>query len=290
MTVSIIIVNYNGCALTRQCLGSIREHITGPVEVVVVDNASSDDSRQVLPGLFPNVRFLWLDDNRGFGYANNRGAECATGDILFFLNNDTILTSDPLSALIDRFTTDADCGIAAPKLLNRDGSFQLSFGEFPDILTEARTRSISRDPSAIRRLEPQQTAPVRKDWVTGAALLIRRTMFKNIGGFDERFFMYYEDSDLCKRVADTGASVWYCPSVSVIHLGGSSYTKKDPRISLEYRKSQLLYYRNHHSPAQRLMLFVFLWLKYTPMLADPGERRTAWMILQWTLGRHATTT
>jgi GT2 family glycosyltransferase len=290
MTVSIIIVNYNGCALTRQCLGSIREHIAGPVEVVVVDNASSDDSRQVLPGLFPNVRFVWLDDNRGFGYANNRGAEHATGDILFFLNNDTILTSDPLGALIDRFAADADCAIAAPKLLNRDGSFQLSFGEFPDIQTEARTRSISRDPAAIRRLEPQQTAPVRKDWVTGAALLIRGTMFRNIGGFDERFFMYFEDSDLCKRVANTGASVWYCPSVSLIHLGGSSYTKKDPRISLEYRKSQILYYQSHHSLIQRMMLFVFLWLKYVPRLADAGERKSAWMILQWTLGRHATTT
>lgn len=290
MTVSIIIVNYNGCSVTRQCLASIAQHIAGPVEVIVVDNASSDDSKQVLPGLFPSVRFLWLTDNRGFGYANNRGAELAQGDVLFFLNNDTILESDPLGSLIDVFKNDGSSGVVAPKLVNRDGSFQLSFGEFPDILSEARTRSLSKDPDALRRLDPKQTAPVRKQWVTGAALLIRRVIFEKLNGFDERYFMYFEDSDLCRRVTDVGAGVWYCPAVSLIHLGGNSYTKKDPRIALEYRKSQMLYYRKHHSLFQRTMLFVFLWMKYAPRLVDPGERSSAWMILQWTVSRHATTT
>ncbi|NUN71209.1 MAG: glycosyltransferase family 2 protein [Bacteroidetes bacterium] len=287
MTVSIIIVNYNGSAYTRQCLESLTL-LTGGTEVIVVDNASTDGSKELLPQLFPSVRFHWLKENRGFGFANNRGAEAATGDLLFFLNNDTVIQSDILPELTGMFAKDQQCGIVAPKLLNRDGTFQLSFGDFPVIRTEMNARSLARDAGSARVLEPKDSVPVKKDWVTGAALLIRRGLFSRIGGFDERFFMYFEDSDLCRRVSNTGHTVWYCPAVSLIHFGGSSYGKKDARIAVEYRRSQLLYYRKHNSILQRVMLALFLIVKHAPRLLQPTERKTAWRIIYMTVSADVT--
>lgn len=262
MKVSIIIVNFNGCRFTAECLETIRLYSKTSAEVIVVDNASTDDSRVELPVRFPEVRFLWLPQNRGFGYANNRGAEKATGDILFFLNNDTLLTGDIIPVMSRMLNEDRSIGIAAPKLLNEDGSLQVSSGAFPSIAAEWRTKLSVGNISAHALLQP--------DWVTGAAFFIRREVFQAIGGFDEEYFMYFEDVDLCKRVADQGLTIRYIPECSLIHLGGKSYGKQDPRITIEYRRSQLRFYDYHRSLIQRVLVRFYLFMKFSRTLFTPS--------------------
>lgn len=265
VSISIIIVNYNGCEYTIQCIDSIqRTHRTKYYEIIVVDNGSTDSSVEILHKKFPNIVIVELQDNKGFGFANNRGAEKAKGEFLFFINNDTIFISEVDDILVEQYRTNQTLGIIAPKLCNEDGSFQLSFGKFPSLLGEYNTKRLSaklkkNDCSKIEYAK-QYSLPVTVDWVSGAAFMIQRNLFESIDGFDEKYFMYFEDSDLCRRIHDLKKDVLYFPLTSLIHLGGKSYVQKDERISLEYRKSQLLYYKKHLSLVQTVTLKMYLFL------------------------------
>ncbi len=270
MTVSIIIVNYNGCEYTRQCLESIRQVIgVSAADVIVVDNNSTDASKSVLPGLFPSVRFLWLNSNNGFGYANNRGAEVASGNIVFFLNNDTILTENILGPIVRTFSEWENPGIVGPKLLNADRSLQTSAGKFPTIVNEWKTKNASAEPTVDN-----------PDWVTGAALAMRKDLFNAVGGFDEGYFMYFEDIDLCRRVKGRGLSIRYLSEVSLIHLGGKSYDTHNTSIPVEYRRSQLRYYDRHCSLFQRIAVRLYLLMKYSLWLFSRSKRSRAAEILR----------
>lgn len=286
MRCSIIIVNYNGWTNTRACLESLLQwENSSDTEIIVVDNCSSDDSVNKIRTLFPNVIVLPQNENKGFGAANNAGVNVSSGEYLFFLNNDTILTSSVIGHLISEVSNKKDAAVCAPGLRNSDGTFQLSFGEYPDIISEWKAKRVANDSTAQRSMEPSDTTPVRKDWVSGAAMMFKRDAFIHAGGFDEEYFMYFEDSDLCKTVTKHGLSVWYAPSVTLIHLGGSSYGKRDRRIEFEYRKSQQRYYAKHNSAIQRFVLMLFLWFKYGPRLLKDSERSLAFNIIQSTLTR-----
>lgn len=279
MKTSIIIVNYNGGTYTRQCLVSLFQyHSENDIEVIVVDNNSTDGSSAELPKEFPEITFIALPENRGFGPANNIGAGAATGEILFFVNNDTIFTSNILDPLVRLISRDGGIGIAAPKLLNEDGSFQLSFGKYPTIAAERKAKRAGRNPLNDNEMDAFSSEPVRRDWVTGAALIISREIFLNAGGFDERYFMYFEDIDLCKRVSNKGYSIQYYPAVSMIHLGGKSYGSRNDYISYEYRRSQLRYYDKHNSIAQRILVRVFLLAKFLPKLLDKDTHMLAYRV------------
>jgi GT2 family glycosyltransferase len=287
MTVSIIIVNYNGLAYTRQCLESFfRYHNGSEYDVIVVDNHSSDGSQKELPLLFPDVRCIALSENAGFGPANNIGAEAAKGTILFFVNNDTLFTMPVVNELAARLSNDSSVGIVGPKLLNEDGSFQLSFGRFPTVAAEAEARQLSKDAAARQQYAPLNDDPKMYDWVTGAAFMIRKDVFIKVKGFDERFFMYFEDIDLCRKVRDLGFNTSYHPALSMVHFGGKSYGNKDPRIVAEYRRSQLRYYDLHNSFGQRALLRVFLVLKFFPQLFRTADRSVARRIIALALTRH----
>jgi GT2 family glycosyltransferase len=277
--VSIIIVNYNGMELTRQCLRSIYSSaIACPFEIIIVDNASIDGSVDRLKNEFSNIKIVTLRKNVGFGAANNAGVVNANGEYVFFLNNDTELQNDVLTPLIKHLEVTPQAGIVAPALCYGDGSFQLSFGSYPSIWNELRTRRYQRN-------EQQQsiTAPTTVDWVTGAAMCMNRALFLQVGGFDEQYFMYFEDSDLCYRFKQAGYEMWYLPQYTLMHHKGKSYEKKHQHVLLEYRKSQLLYYALHQTRVQQILLRLYLFVKYTIYSCYPKTRAHARDVLLLTM-------
>jgi len=183
--VSVIIVNYNGLSVTLQSISSVRTH-SPDCEIIVVDNGSTDESVATIGRDFPEVILVPLDRNIGFGAANNRGVERASGDLLFFLNNDAFLRGDAPAALARLLYEQSGAGVCAPRLENADGSFQLSTGFDPSILQEWKTRRWhARGSSVETRVHSGIALPV--DWVTGAALMIPAGLFSEVGGFDEEF-------------------------------------------------------------------------------------------------------
>ncbi|HEX2694455.1 MAG TPA: glycosyltransferase family 2 protein [Acidobacteriota bacterium] len=257
LALSIILVNFNDAAHLLECLSSIEANSGGvDCEVIVVDNASTDGSAALVAERFPRVRFIRNDKNEGFGRANNRAVRESRGEFLLFINTDVVLHPGALELLMEEMRTHSDTGVVGPALLAPAGSFQASFGgrtsffaEFAKkgLLNRNRTRSLRKDRS--RR-------EVR--WVSGAFFLARRQAFLEAGGFDERFFLYFEDIDLCERILGKEWRVIFLPDAASLHHGGASTSARPLRSRVEYRKSQIRFYRKHGSAASLFLLKAYL--------------------------------
>lgn len=264
--VSIILVNYNSAAIIKDCLQSLRHFNQAvPSEVIVVDNASNDGSPDIITKYFPEVTLLQETINHGFGKGNNIGAGIAKGEFILFLNPDTIATCDFLPSLLEIMEQDSQVGIVAPRLVNRDGSFQISTSPAISVQGEyiAQKRSHQYRRGKNRKKITQSFAHQQEvDIVVGAALLIRRKLFEQLRGFDENFFMYFEESDLCQRSQYLGWKIIYYPYVSLIHLHGESTSKVPDKMLLEYRRSQIYYYQKHRPLWERKFLQIYLLIKF----------------------------
>ncbi|NEQ47747.1 MAG: glycosyltransferase family 2 protein [Leptolyngbya sp. SIOISBB] len=265
MQVSIIIVNYNGGDVIVDCLASIFQHFTQPqVEIIVVDNDSRDGSPELIEQQFPQVKLLRQSNNLGFGAANNIGANQAQGTYLLLLNSDTLIPANILPALINKLESLPDMGIVGPRLLNPDGSFQLStayeiglWGEWQTLQEVRQYRQPANRPALAQQYGTDQFVEI----VVGAAMLMRRSHFFQIGGFDESFFMYFEESDLCQRFRDAGYRLLYTPDVSLIHIGGYSVAQVAGKMAAEYRRSQRYYYAKHRPNWEQWVLHRYLAFK-----------------------------
>ncbi len=267
VVVSIILVNYNGAEVVLNCLRSLVQFLHAvPYEIIVVDNASTDGSAALIVQHFPTVRLIKQAENRGFGAGNNAGATDANGEFLFLLNTDTLLTSDVLPPLITLMKADPMVGIIGTKLLNADGTLQLSVADEISLAGEYKTlRQLKQYTDLQQRdaIEQKFQRVQTVDIVIGAAFFIRRSLFETLNGFDETFFMYFEESDLCQRSRDRGWQVLYTPDVAIIHLGGYSVSKVSDRMRLEYRRSQLYYYQKHRPVWEQILLRLYLMIKFT---------------------------
>lgn len=281
---SVVVVSHNGKSFTLDCVRSLQAQSYGEIlEVIVVDNASSDGSVEAIRSNCAGVRLIALPTNRGFGSANNRGAAEAKGEFLFFLNNDTTMRGDSITALATFLRTRPAAAVVGPRLRNPDGTIQVSAGDFPGIGGEWRSRREqrmmrSRNPTSLALLERRFARAMKVDWVTGAAMMVRRDAFESVGGFDEEFFMYFEDADLCRRLSGAGYQVWHLPDVSITHYGGAS--GGGALIRSEYRRGQLRFYEKHCSFVQRLLLRSYLTLKYSAALRVPLLREEAQTVLR----------
>ena len=207
MDLSVVILNWNTCALLEKCLRSlVCQEGSIAFEVVVVDNASEDGSRKMVKELFPEVRLITNPTNIGFGAGNNVAIPESTGRYVFFLNSDTVVLEGALAAMVHHADTNPDIGILGPKLLNEDSSLQYSCRRYPNLGTGffrntplGRLFPNNRFATDYLYKDWDHATPRDVDWVSGAALMIRRTLLDKIGGFDEDFFMYCEDVDLCWR-------------------------------------------------------------------------------------------
>jgi GT2 family glycosyltransferase len=272
--VSIILVNYNGKKIIQDCLQSLRQfNHTILSEIIVVDNASEDGSPELICEHFPEVKLIRESVNHGFGKGNNIGAKIAQGEYILFLNTDTILTCDFLPQLLAVMDKNPQVGIVAPKLLNQDGSLQIStspalgvWGEFLAQRRSSRYHQGKNKQYIERKFSQQQEV----DLVVGAALLIRQKLFEQLRGFDENFFMYFEEADLCQRAQYLGWKIIYEPGVSLIHLHGASTKKLPQQMLLEYRRSQVYYYQKHRPLWEQKFLQVYLVIKFSYLWLTAG--------------------
>ncbi len=261
--ISAILVQHNGFELTRAAIRALRESQKGGVEIILIDNGSKGFDAAALRREFPELRVVLNPENEGFARANNLAASVATGEILLFLNTDTE-AREPFAGLVEgRFREDPRLGVLGPRLVNPDGSFQLSAGELPTFFREIYDKimygMLRRGARAIHaRLDRAYSARREVGWVTGAALFIRTAVFRRVGGFDEAMFMYFEDKDLCKRVRDAGARVVFDPSFAVMHIkAGSSTAALEPFLHRAYRASQRRYYARHRPVWERMLLGLY---------------------------------
>ncbi|MBE7446937.1 MAG: glycosyltransferase family 2 protein [Planctomycetia bacterium] len=265
MKVSIILINYNSSALLRQCLRSVYEQTKEiSFEIIVVDNASSDNSRQIVRSEFPGVQLIGSTENLGFSRGNNRGTSMAKGTYLLFLNTDTILFENSVKVLADFLDKHPKVGAVGPKILFDDRCFQLSSGRLPNLFREFADKIVHALVRKWRKvmcpfLERWHNATKAVGWLTGACLLVRQKAFLQVNGFDENLFMYFEDKDLCKRINASGWQIMYYPVTSIIHLlAGSSGSVDKQRINGLYRTSQLYYYHKHLGRLQSAIVRLYL--------------------------------
>jgi GT2 family glycosyltransferase len=271
---SIVLVNFNDAAHLPESLASVGMHAAGfGFEIIVVDNASSDGSPALVAERFPGVKLIRNEKNEGFGRANNRAVRESRGEFLLFLNTDAVVHPGALDLLMNEMRRHPDTGVAGPALLTPAGSFQASFGGrtgfFAELakkglLNRLRTRALERDRS--RR-------EVR--WVSGAFLLVRRRAFLEAGGFDEGFFLYFEDIDLCERILAGGWKVVFLPQAVSLHYGRAVTSAVPFQSRVAYRKSQLRFYRKHGSAASLLLLKAYLRLSQAGRTALRGAKGDA---------------
>ena len=250
--VSIVIVTYNSERHIGPCLRSLREHTRLPHEIVVVDNASRDGTAALVAREAPDARLILRRRNGGLSAAVNDGVAVSSGRFVFALNADTRVDHDAVSPLAAYLDEHPDVGVVAPKLLDDDGTVQLSCRAFPGYSTalfgrySLLTRLAPGNPVSRRYLMSDfDHATVRDvDWVSGAAMMFPRAVFDRVGGWDAGFFMFSEDVDFCRRVHDAGYRVVYDPEVAVYHEIGVS--KRAPaRIVVARHRSMWRYYRKH---------------------------------------------
>ncbi len=232
MDLSIVLVNWNSAALTEQCVATIDASGTScSYEVVVVDNASTDDSLERLRGLaatHPRVRLVTNAENRGFGAGNNSALPVCSGRYVLFLNTDT-LVREPLDALVAAADALGErCGALGGRVLNRDDTLQLSCRApytVPVMVAGLTLAFLGIRSRRVRRQEYaswDHASPRDVAMLSGCYLLVPRRVLDAVGGFDERLFLFYEDSDLCYRIRAAGYIVRYVPVSPIIHLEGGS--------------------------------------------------------------------
>ena len=245
---SVIVVNWNTARLLEACLESIYQHqLRSPFEVIVVDNASTDGSRDMLERRFPQALVLENSQNVGFAEAANQGARLARGTVILLLNSDTLVNAPSLDALVDFICQTPDAGAAGGQLFNTNGSFQGGYAHFSCLLQELLIALRVGDilwPGYPSHGKASTTRPV--DWLSGACLAIRRDPFIELGGLDQEYFMYGEEVDLQFRLKRAGWKVYYLPHVHTIHLGGGSQDRWRRR-TMVYR-GKVLFYRKHYGP------------------------------------------
>ncbi|OGV58954.1 MAG: hypothetical protein A2X49_16025 [Lentisphaerae bacterium GWF2_52_8] len=262
MDVSIIIVNWNSAAFVRKCVSSVGEHTRGlSVEIVVLDSGSFDGCGEMLAREFPHVRFIQSDKNLGFARGNNVAARQATGRFLIFLNPDTELRGPAVSKLFEAAASLPKAGVLGARLLNSDGTLQTScLQNFPTIANQILDADLLRKWFPRSRLwgtaplYAEVSAPVEVEGISGACLMTPRTLFEQVGGFNEEYFMYYEDMDYCLKVHKAGWKSYYAPAAVVVHHGGQSSGGEHSKFSsVMMAESGWRFFRTQRSPVQAAM-------------------------------------
>jgi GT2 family glycosyltransferase len=260
--VSVVIVSFNTREVLRQCLESVFDNAKElQAEVIVLDNASTDGSPEMIEQDFPQVRLIRSTVNLGFGAANNVALQQARGRYFVLLNSDAFFAKGALALAIRHMEESPEVGLGGCKLIGRDGSWQPSSRCFHSVLDDAIVLSglAARYPRSkffgrFDRTWADHNQPARVDWVPGAFTILRPSALERVGYFDPAFFLYYEEVDLCLRMKQAGIPVWYWPDIEVIHIGGESsrqltaleYSSRAAQIVLWRMRSTLLYYRKHH--------------------------------------------
>lgn len=276
MDISVIIVNYNTCELTCKCLDSIFANTQGvKFEVIVVDNDSQlDDSKQVL-SKYPGIRYVQASANLGFGKANNLGYTYATGRYVLFLNSDTYLLNDALTAFVQEFDKlSVEVGCIGAQLLSAQGEINNSYSQLPSLSWYAKAIGGLYISPFVKKKEKKcekksVSEPFEVPYVIGADLCVRREVIEQCGMFDPEFFMYYEDSELQYRYHAHGYKSYIVPSPRIVHLECASLPTETPKqytaLSRKWNlQSQALYFKKT-LPKYKYVLYRIISLLSAPL-------------------------
>lgn len=261
--VSAIVVSHNTRDDLLRCLAALTARATVLTEVVVVDNASADGSAEAVSRAFPSVRVLEPGANLGFSRANNLGWRGSRAPHVLFLNSDAEVEPGALEAMLSALGARPEVAIVGPRTRYPDGRVQVSTGARPTPASEWRQRRLvrgvrDRRPWALRDAEERHSREHEPEWVSASCLLARRTALDAVGGFDEAYFLYFEDVDLCLRVRRAGGRVLFTPRAEVVHHLGRSMAQAGERARIEYHRSHLRFYRAHNGPLPTLALRLYL--------------------------------
>lgn len=281
MDVAIAVVSFRTPHYLEQCLASIARH-AAHADVVVVDNASGDGSAELVRERFGDARLIANESNVGYGPAANQAVRSCAAEYVLILNADTELEAGAIEALCEHMDAHPRAAVAGPLLLDEAGP-QVSTFSFPDSLdwlleNEPVVSVYRRLPPAIRRRGVALRTggePRRVPWVLGAALLVRRSAFEDVGGFEESFFMYYEEVDLCRRLERAGWETHYVPTARIRHEGGVATRQVRSPMLVRHFDSALLYYRRHASPPAYTFWAAAMRLKGLALLARDAAKLVA---------------
>jgi GT2 family glycosyltransferase len=263
---SAVILSYNTRALLQECIETLLRAATGlDLELIVVDNGSTDGSRSFLESLGGGIRLILSDDNLGFAGGNNAGMGIATAPVVLLLNSDAFVTAETLHAALAVLSDQPQVGLVGVRILNPDGSVQAESGSFPSLWQDILTSlGIERHKGASKTV-PKTTGPV--EWVHGACMFARASALASAGGLDERFFMYSEEVDWCRRFWEAGWEVWYLPETCVVHIGGASSGSNDLGRRVALYRSRLGLRRRLDGPLASLLLWTVMLGGFTARIA-----------------------
>jgi GT2 family glycosyltransferase len=246
---SVIIATRNTGALVCEAVRSVylsQDDLRK--EVLVVDNGSTDETPRILPQEFPQAFYLHSATNLGFARANNLAARQAKGEFLLLLNSDARLKPEALSTAVHWMRQHPDCGICGAQLLNADGSRQNSIANFPSLATELLNKSLLRllFPRRFPGKEHLLAEPAPVETVIGAFMLVRGSLWRQLGGLDERFFFFLEETDFCLQARQSGWTVFHLPQVQVWHGQGKTAKQVAAGARIEYWRSRYAYFAKNH--------------------------------------------
>ena len=277
-SVSVVVVSYNAREHLERCLSSVAD---APYEVIVVDNASSDGSRELVRERFASARLVELEENVGFGAANNEGMAVAGGRYFLLLNSDAWPVGDGIERLVGVAEREPRAGAVGPRLLNPDGSLQRSVRGFPTVWR------LATEYLFLRKLAPSSafanafygagfdhSTERDAEFLMGAVLLLRREAVEEVGGFDPSFFLFSEETDLCYRLHRAGWRVVFTPEAEFVHVGGASTRPVWGRMYREQLRSHLRFLAKHRSleDAERARLVLLAGAQLRSVVFR-GERR-----------------
>lgn len=279
-SLSILIVSYNCAELLTGCLDSIAANPPSfPYEIVLVDNGSSDGTPAMVAERYPHVRLVPNTENLGFARGNDLAASHASGDVLLLLNPDTVVLPGALDALASALLAEPDRAAAGGCLLNADGTPGTSWGDFPTLgwalsvtapLNRLGIRRSTRSRMGMSCAEV--TGATEVGWVSGAAFMVWRDVWERFGGLDTGYFMYFEETDLCHRIRESGGKVVVVPDARIVHLEGGAVGQASRRQRVQFTASMLRYFRRAEGtlPAAVLRIWVLkvnglLWLASWPV-------------------------
>jgi GT2 family glycosyltransferase len=281
---SVVIVNWNVCALLRRCLHSIfSTSVGGPTcQVVVVDCASTDDSVAMVQREFPNVHLIASPENLGYARGANLGVARSTGRYLMIMNPDTEVVGDALAVLVRYMDAHPKVGAAGPQLRYPDGSAQPSRRRFPTPATAFWESTLLQQWFPHNRFarryymtdRPADSAQA-VDWLVGAALIIRRAAWEEVGPLDEGYFMYFEELDWCRRCQAAGWEVHYVPQAVVIHHEAQSSDQVPVARAIRFQRSKVRYFRKYYGPAWAHLIRFFLLCTFAFQLV---EETLKWLV------------
>lgn len=252
MELSIIIVNYNGLKYFKECFESLIRNLEDiDFEIIVIDNNSQDESCSYIKNNFPTVKLIESKVNYGFGKGNNEAVKEAKGEYLLLINNDTIVL-DPLTPVLDFIKSDKNIGVIGINMLNAKKEYIPAAGNFPNFKNMFRFQKLL-DLGTEFKTGIFSKAYYEVDWLGGSFLLLSKETYTKIKGFDEDYFMYVEDVDFCKKIADIDLKRIFMPNVSYIHFVGFN-SKKNPLLVKGYK----IYIQKHFSGIKKSMISFIL--------------------------------